>query len=208
MIHSQRKAPRSSVTQAAGSALQERETQKQRETYTFLRCHDWFMALGLGYVDRMLLPEKLRVVSQELGPSGRIASGGSSPQPGYLGVVLLDGRYLSAWDLGLMLGLESTDRSWLLMSVPFEGKILHLALRAGTCLSVGRLDPRQLSAIPRGVMRDGLHPFSATFDAKKAGARRLGRSPVGLVLDPSSLWSQGSFRHARKRLVEAGAPTA
>ncbi len=100
----------------------------------------WAMAIDLGLVERITSREELRKVKIERQP--KIATG-------FNGVVRSGKTHYLLWDIGELLGQGSERDSVVLLRLKtVAGDTLPIALRAGRCLTVGKLPNRGMSALP------------------------------------------------------------
>lgn len=165
-------------------------TERGRALHLFVQCGSWVVSFTAGDVERLLLPGEAVVEVDSGGPEG------------CLGRLTADGRRYSAWDLGILLGLEPQGEAFVLLA----GRGAHvpaLALRTGACLSVGPLPSGRAAPVPPRAFRSRRGAVAAAFLPAKALQRRSAAS-VGLALRPSLLLSVGEAAHARSSLAGEG----
>ncbi len=164
-----------------------------RGVFLFVRCHDWFFAVDASLIERIVLPEEVR----------QLSATASRDVPGNLGLVMAGSCTYSAWDMGELFGQRPLQRAWLLIRQPQPGGDLPLALRTGTCLSVGTLAKGQETPIPGGIFRSRSHAILSAFPSSVVRSRRGSRSPVGLRFSLQRLWTEQELRVARWALEQA-----
>ena len=128
--------------------------------FLFVRCHEWLVALDGYWIDRMVLASELPAAEAgETNLSGPLA-------PGLVGKLMIDGHAWPAWDLGLILDMDPLESAWVLMRCGLaEGEKVAVALRVGSCISFGPLDPKQRTPLPWSMCRKpGV--FDAAFRRK------------------------------------------
>jgi hypothetical protein len=165
------------------------------ELWLFTICDPWAFALPADRVERLMPVEEGRLV--DVDPR-------SSP-PASLGVLVAGGRYHSAWDLGLLLGLPPQSAAWVLLELSGQGVPLPLALRTGPCLSVGRLPAVGTHPLPPALCSTRRGLIAAAFRAPAAGRGRRDLSPVGLALALEPLLFDDEKTHALSVLLAAEA---
>jgi hypothetical protein len=169
---------------------------EEKALHVFLACGAWTLAFPAEGVTRLLGLED----APPLQPSPAAAP---EETAAHLGLLVVEGRVHSAWDLGGLLGLQAPAEAWLLLRQVVGGQAhAALALRTGACLSVGPLPPRT-ERLPATLSREpGL--FGQAFVAEGIGRGRTGLFPVGLRIEPVRLF--GPAEDAAVALDLAAAP--
>jgi hypothetical protein len=167
--------------------------------WAFVRCHQQLFAVATEVVERLVLPAAVRLLVPDEAPT-EVRS--ASLDPREPAVVAVDQQLYAAWDLGQLLQLPPLADAWILMRVPHDEGHIPVALRIGTCLSVGRLTAA--TPLPAGVFRARQAAFSDVFTVdpnRASGAEAL----FGVCLDPLRLWTTAELESARAALSGRGA---
>ena len=175
-----------------------------RELCVFVGCHHVVAAIPARFVERLVLADEARTVSEA-------ASGW---------IIGVDKNYFPAFDLGLLVGLPKLREAWVLARWTHRGKDVVVAFSTGRCLFVQPLPkvtrlPRQLFTSRRGGI---VGVFSATSvrtgrEAREGNQAREGNEaregdegregdelPAGILLDPRRLIPEEELERAVKQL--------
>jgi hypothetical protein len=156
----------------------------QAELAVLVACHSFLVAIPAKRVARLVLPEEVSAVT---GPS----------RGALLGSVRAGDRVCAAWDLGVLLELESLDRAWVVLDG--DGRGTPVALRTGVCALVAEVTPE--TSLPGRIFRRRAQAFPAAFAAESVDARLP--ALFGLWLDPARLFSEEELALSRSTVEHA-----
>ncbi|MBK6694666.1 MAG: hypothetical protein IPG50_21015 [Myxococcales bacterium] len=150
------------------------------ELCVFLQCGDFVGALPAQWIDRLVLP----IQTQTLIVPAEADAEELSP-----GLLEVAGQRYASWQLGALLELDIPQIAWVLLRVPHLGSEVPMAVGTGECLFVAPLGAT--IPLPPGVFRIRPQALSHGFPSSQLGDRAGPgtQSAVGLVLDPSRLWT-------------------
>jgi hypothetical protein len=156
-----------------------------------VECSGFVFAIEARWVDRLVLIDEAKVVK-------------STPKDALLGVIDVDGHQYVGWDLGQLLGLKSSSTAWVLTTGRrSESRQVPLALRTGSCLVVQPIPPR--TDLPSGIFASRLSALGSAYSTGDLKRTTI-EAPVGLVLDPTFLWTPEERATADGLLAAAPTP--
>lgn len=154
---------------------------RSAELHLVLSLHGHALALPARYVSRLVLLDEVTVLHPD------------AP------VIALDGTIWPVWNLGLLLGLAPADTAIILLYLPTHDGTVPIALVAGTCLVVRRLE--LLPPPPPGTLLARQSVYTASFDARTVP--RAEDAVIGLVIDPIALLTPTELELTRIRALDA-----
>ncbi len=158
-----------------------------RDLCVFFSCHNYMFSIPSRRVERLVLSDDVKVC--------RSRSGSVS-----IPVVRSGQTKFAAWNLGRMVELPTCKGSWILLRISHAGAELPLALCVGACLLVAPI--QETTPLPPGVFRGRHSALWATFETTSVSAR-LGKTSMGLCLDPLRLWSRKELDESAAALLAA-----
>jgi hypothetical protein len=172
------------VSSARGQASARTRARDDEALAIHFSCHDYLFSLEIKHIDRLVLTDDVKLhetVPKSQRPKGQSTAGM---------VVDVDGRFFAAWDAGELLGLAPVEEAWILLWVSLSAdRDVPLALRTGTCHVVHTLP--DATALPAGMFAQRRAAMAGAFPATPIGG--VQNSLVGIVLDPSRLWTPGEL---------------
>ena len=173
-------------------------TQKRRGQHLamalFVRAEAWLLALNSQRLDRIIALDDTDCSHQETK---------TGQNPAELGILEFGESLYAAWDLCVLLGLQSEKNSWVLLHCQSpDGTQVPLALRTGPCASAGPLYSRQLSRLPEGLLRKRSGAFSAAFQALPEQSGNSDQVAAGLRMNLRRLWTGEELARSLTRIQE------
>jgi len=179
------------------AARAERRAPEQRELCVVLACHEVLLAMPVRAIERLVLPEEVKVA----GGGGGGGGGGAAEKNKNWQIVMVGEQKYAACNLGTLLGVAPLEAAWALLRVKHKGAELPLALQTGACQIVQPLTPG--ITLPGGVFRARSGAISAAFSTAMLKGREASLD-VGLWLDPERLWHNVELDSAAVALEEHG----
>jgi hypothetical protein len=154
------------------------------ESALLVKCDAQTFAISTKHIERMVLFDQVKTDRNTPIVARRIE---------------VDSKAYVAWDLGLLCGMSPQRVAWVLVSVPYKGENLPIALATGQCLIMDFI--AFTASAPRNLITQRGEALYKMFQvpARVAGTR------VGVMLDVPKLLQPKELAAAAKALGLVGA---